>query len=554
MRRIFFTFAICFSLAFLSAEAQTTALLHTNQPFYVSGEVIWYKLYLPETFPAGPKVVTVSLLDRSGKVLHQSYLRREEGEAVVGHYRIPFNWTSDIYRLVFSATKETDHEPIILVETFLAIYDDLGDGNEKDREAEEGEAAYPLQRMDVSELKIEVIPDQAFYEARSLARLRVKITSPEGKPLPAVFSVSVRDQSLYGIDHPLFKTIHKGEILRDTAMLEEDISLRGTLLDTTGQEPLPFGNIGAFVSGENQFVYNKADQSARFTLDLPDIYGPCPIRVGGFFPEDLLVELDRQVGNQAFPSGGPPYPPGVLRYLDWSRKRKLIYQLYGRLEQNFTASLPEAARETEEPDSRIVLDDYQAFPDIPGMVKELLIPIRFRKQKGGVREARVFDPTQTPRRYHTSEPLFIVDGMLTRNSVFIGGLDITKIERFDLYYKFERGLRLFGPMARYGLVLIESRNRDIELPESDRKNYFRIHGFQAEIEYPIQLEAAGEEEVRLDPSLFWAPDIRTNEQGEAELSIPLPDDRSRFRVEVVAQGEDGQRGVGEAFFEVGRGE
>jgi hypothetical protein len=554
MRRIFFTFSVCFGLVFISVDAQTTALLHTNQPFYVSGEVIWYKLYLSEDFPVGPKVITASIFDRDGEVVHQSYLRREEGFSVFGHYQIPFDFNSGIYRLVFSASREKSHEPVLLAETFLPIYNDFRNKEEKASVSGSRSVDYAPKDRDGSKLRIEILPTQESYEVRSSARLRIKVTNSIGEPVPADLSVSIRDQVLFESDHPLFNTIHRGQAFRDTARLEENISLRGTIYDTTGQEILPYANVGAYVSREKQFVYHKADQSARFTLDLPDIFGPNPVHIGGFLPEDLRVELDQQAGSRApFPKD-LPHTPTLLQYLEWSQKRKLIYQLYGRLEQPFSASFPPANGRSEEADSPIVLDEYKAFPDIPDMAKELLIPIRFRKQKGGIREARIFDPTKTPRKFHSRGPLFIVDGMLTRNSVFIAELDITKVERFDLYYKFERGLRLFGPMARYGLVMIESRNRDIELPEKDQENLFVIHGFQAEIKYPIQLEAAGEEEVRLDPSLFWAPDMRTNEQGEVELSIPLPDDRSRFRVEVVAQGANGQRGVGDAFFEAGRGE
>jgi len=551
MRLIFFPFAVFFGLVFISVDAQTTALLHTNQPFYVSGEVIWYKLYLPETFPGGPKVVTVSLFDRSGEVVHQSYLRREEGTAVFGHYQVPYDWTSGIYRLVFSVARETSHKPILLAETLVPIYDDFGEKVVESPDPEPPLGANPPKDEDWDELRFEIVSDRGTYEARSVARLKVRIIDPGGNPVPADLSVSVRDQALFEVDHPLFRTVHDGERYSDTAVLEEDINLRGTLFDTTGQQIMPYGNIGAYMSREKRFVYNKADQAGRFTLDLPDVYGPCPIHVGGFLPEDLLVEVDQQVEGLAIPPDSLPHPPAVLRYRDWSQKRKLIYQLYGRLEQPFSASLPEKEMEIGEADSPIVLDEYQAFPDIPQMVRELLIPIRYRRQKGGESEARVFDPTQTPRKYHSREPLFIVDGMLTRNSVFIAGLDISKIERFDLYYQFERGVRLFGPMARYGLVMIESRNRDIELPEKDRRNFFTLNGFQPEVDYPVQLSDEKDVEVRLSPSLFWAPDLKTNEQGELVLQIPLPDDHSRYRVEIMAQGQNGKRGVGEAFFEVG---
>ncbi len=551
MKRLFFILSLSFVLPLFQLTAQPTALVHTNQPFYVSGEVIWYKLYLPGNFPAGPKVITLSLFDRSGKVVDQSYLRRQEEPAIYGHYQIPFDWTSGIYRLVFSATEETAHRPILLAEAILPVYDDFGEDGNAGRKAEAGSRPGFSESSRPSDLRIEILPEQDEYPPRSTATIRVKVTNGRGDPVTAGLSVSVRDQTLYDVDHPLFATVHAGKRFLDTYALEEHITLRGTLFDTTGQSILPGGNIGAYVVGEKQFIYAKADEAARFTLDLPDVYGPSPIHIGGFLPEDLLAVLDQQVDGLMPLAGALPYPPAVVRYLEWSQKRKLIYQLYGRLEHTFTASLPADDNKIEEPDSPVALDEYKAFTDIPNMVKELLIPIRFRSRKDGTQEARVFDPTQEIRRFHSSRPLFIVDGKLTRNDDYIANLDITKIERFDLYYKLEKSLRLFGPMARYGLVMIQSRNRDIELPESDRKNFFTINGFQPRVDYPVQLPAAGDSPVRLQPSLFWAPNVQTNERGEATLTVPLPDDHSRYRVEIVAQDQEGKRGSGEAFFVIG---
>jgi hypothetical protein len=332
--------------------------------------------------------------------------------------------------------------------------------------------------------------------------------------------------------------------------LEEAITLRGTLLEPNGRAILPNGNIGAYLADQQRFVYAKANEEARFTLELPDVYGPFPVHVGGFWPEDLLVRLDRQI-DLSNPAPPPlPYPPTVSRYLEWSRRRKLIYQLYGRLEHSFPASFPTVQDTLEEADSPIALDEYSAFSDIPTLVKDLLIPIRFRTRKDDVYEARIFDPTAPTRKFHSNGPLFIVDGKLTRNADYVARLDIARIERFDLYYDFEKGLRLFGPMARSGLVMIQSRNRNIDVPEADRKNFFTINGFQANVKYPVQLQSVEEMEVLLRPAPFWTPNLTTNDQGEAMLSIPLPDDHSRFRVEIVAQGEDGARGLGDAYFMV----
>lgn len=535
----------------LRLSAQAECLIHLNQSFYVSGEVIWYKLYLPKDFPEGQKVITVSLYDQSNKLMDQSYLQKKQEQEVHGYYKIPYDSPSNLYQLVFTATEEESNRPIPLAHITIPIYNDFDELN-----ITSSPLPTPISPANVAnkldDLQVTINLDSDQYTPRADATLQVQVKDASGRPVQAQFSVSVTDQHLSQVANPLFSTLQAENTPLTWPALDEDISLRGTMYEPDGQSILPSGNIGAYLVNQKQFLYNKADKEGRFMLDLPAIYGNFSIHVGGFFPEDLLVSLDQTSPFVSPSSMTLPYPPEVIRYLEWSRKRKTIYQLYGLLENSFTASFPLTEESIEAADSPISLDEYNSFTDIPTLVKELLIPIRFRPQKDGTYDARIFDPTQTRRKFHTRGPLFILDGKLTRDANYIAGLDINKIERFDLYYVFEKGLRLFGPMARSGIVMIKSRNRDVDVPLADQENYFEIYGFQAEVDYPIQIEESENSEVLLRPALYWAPHMATNAQGEASISIPLGDDHTRFRIEVVTQGQDGQRGFGVNSFEVKR--
>jgi hypothetical protein len=140
--------------------------------------------------------------------------------------------------------------------------------------------------------------------------------------------------------------------------------------------------------------------------------------------------------------------------------------------------------------------------------------------------------------------------MLTRDDQFIADLDVTKVEQFDLFYAFDRLLKLYGPIARYGLIRIESRNRNIEVPERDQKNRFQLQGFLPGVNYPIATQSSEEVPVQLRPVLYWQPEAQTNDQGELKCTVPLTDDQSRFEVEVFVQDKTGRRGLGKVVFTV----
>lgn len=549
MRRLLLILFLFTGLSVGVSQAQSAAWVHFNQPFYVAGEVIWYKLYLPDNFPEGPKVITVSLVNPSGELVEQSYLRRRQDVSVSGFYRVPFDWRSGAYRLVFSVTKEGTHEPLVLAETLLPIYDDL----EKQAVSLTGPAVQIPKTNLSTPLRVSVETTQAAYAPGSSASIQIKVQDEQGNPVEGEVSIAVRDQQLFALEEAGFNSFQAGKVLMDTANWEEDINLRGRLLNPEDRAPLPAGNIAAYLMEAYQFLYAKADSTGRFTLDLPDLYGKIPMHILGFFPENILVDLELIPELSALPQAALPYPDEVRQYLELSQKRKLIYQLYGRLEQELEAVYPKMSYEKPEADRPVPLDEYDAFPDLARMARDLSIPVRFRKWEKDRLGVRIFDPSQTLRSYYSDRPLFVVDGMLTRDDQFIAELDITKLEQFDLFYAFDRLLELFGPIARYGLVRIESRNRNVAVPKVDQKNYFRLKGFPAEVDYPISVKSSEDTPVQLRPSLYWQPEARTNERGELSLSIPLTDDQSRFQIEVVVQDAQGHRGGGTATFTVKQG-
>lgn len=532
------------------SRAQSPVQVHFSQPFYVSGEVIWYKIYLPENFPSGPKVITVSLLDTNGALLEQSYLRGSSTSSLTGFYQIPFDWKSGVYRLIFSATKEDTHEPLVLAETRLPIYDDL----EEEQRSVQGPGLQIANQTEHFPLQVNIEMSQEVYEPGNQAEVRVRVLNNQGLPVAGDVSIVVRDQSLFAVEQAGFSAIQAGEILRDTADWEEDINIRGRLLNPVDRSPLPGGNIAAYLSRTYGFLYAKADDEGQFTLDLPTLYGDIPLHMIGFVPEDILVELEQQPLVSSLTKVSLPYPDVIKRYLALSRKRKLIYQLYGRLEQSINTLPVKQEFDKPEADSPVPLDEYNAFPDLATMVRDLSIPVRFREWEKGRLGVRIFDPSQTLRSYYTDRPIFIVDGMLTRADHYIANLDITKVERFDLFYAFDRLLKLYGPIARYGLIRIESRNRNIAVPEQDQKNRFDLKGFPAEISYPVMAQSSEEVPVQLRPVLYWQPAAQTNTEGILEFNVPLTDDQSRFEVEVLVQDEAGRRGQGQVTFSVKAGE
>ena len=90
-------------LCFTSLPAQQKVFLHTDKAFYVSGEKIWYSLYLPTALQDKSYVLKLFAVDAKGKILGDYYLRTNGKSLVGGYYNIPFEASTGSLRLAFYA-------------------------------------------------------------------------------------------------------------------------------------------------------------------------------------------------------------------------------------------------------------------------------------------------------------------------------------------------------------------------------------------------------------------------------------------------------------------
>jgi len=250
------------------------------------------------------------------------------------------------------------------------------------------------------------------------------------------------------------------------------------------------------------------------------------------------------------------YTSAIQKYLKLSAKRKKIYQLYGTVENVSGLNLNVANPSSIPADLSFRLDQYEKFEDIPDFFREVLAPLKFRRNKKKGLVAKMYDPTLRLKTFFEGEAIFIVDGQFTADPNFIYELDISKIEQIDLFYKLTTLGNYFGPLGYNGVVMISSRNKDITVPETKEKNQYLISGFQGQVDYPISLrmeeELLSPDSYRGSPNVFWAPDLNTDSNGLLEIEIPNGMDASSFQIDIVAQDQKGNIGRQQATYEVKR--
>lgn len=533
-RLLFLCFALLLCLP-LSGQQDPYAL-HFDKPFYTSGEIIWFTVYPPDSSLSPlPAVLRLTLHNPAGTEVQRFHLRQSDTSLASGYIRIPYDWPSGNYRLALQCPTDARSDSGTLINTLIPVYSDL-EAPRSPAESTEADRSDLQFSKEAGSLQVSVDLDRNSYQPGMMVEANLSVKDEKGSPVPASVSVSVTDHPLVGDRHlgqTTFRTSPAGQApcpAPGSAMI-----FQGQVLDSTGAPRRTF-SLSAYLYPLDTFLYTQTDTLGFFTLPLPDFYGEAHIQFADFL--DKGIRIKKKMPAAQSPTRKLLYTQTVIDYLRLSRQRKKIYQLYGSLEMLVEPSLPDQQRMPGNPDRLIRLSDYELFPDIPTLFRELLTPLKFRKEDGRP-AARMYNPES--RQYYRSEPIFLIDGQLTSDAAYIAELDIDRIESIALYFDPVGLSERFGRLGLGGVVILKTTGAPVSLPSGVAPNRFTITGLQPPAVFPV---ANSGEQPAFRPLVFWQGNLRTDASGKARITFQHTDDLSRFRIKAAARDEEGHMGFG----------
>lgn len=525
-------------LSFANIGFAQNAVLHLDKSFYVTGEVAWYKLYLPKSEENKEAIVHVLVSDRNGDVLEQFYLQASEKGYVEGYYKIPFDLVSDNYRI--SMLKTTPSEESLATAVF-PVYNDL---LKEKREIIPDSLIENRQALALDDLLVELQLNKSSYSPREMVRGTISVKDKSGTPVKANISVTVNDAALVANDLTVGATIN--------GTIGNAIAVRGTLFDGNGT-PSKASVLGMYSSLEDRIFYCSAKEEGAFELKPPLFHGKRPVQFIGYQFEH------QEIGIQLKERKMPPikteffYSEAIRNYLALSQKRKKIFQIYTALESKLETEKIKLDVQELESAFTYIIDEYESFDQMRNFFGELITPLKFILQEDSTYHAELYNPSglYDANTVLSGDPLFIIDGKLTRNADFVARMDMDYIEEVKLMYKPENLRKKFKAIGRSGVVKITTNLRDVPISEKEADDVFSINGLQPIATYPVfspNNTPAGQPFFR--PQLYWNPDVMSDNKGAANFSFYQSDDVSNFTVRIVAQGENGEFGATSKVYQV----
>ena len=539
------------------SAAAEECVIHLDKHFYVTGEIVWYKLYLTKAFKNKPVVIKASIQEVSGEVVNSTFVKSEGKTFVEGYYKIPFNFSSGVRVLHFTTLDKVSQEVVHLAKASIPIYNDLeGIGQLVANESNNNPTNAAGGGTVEEELMVSIQLPKRSFSPREKVTPFISVKDKSGQPVKGNVSVSVIDWKLAG-NPQINATIVKADktvAAQQIGNFSNDLYLRGTVLNEK-EEPIALNVLGAYSRDEDKVFYTKSKTDGSFFITVPDYYGEQPFQLLNMPKEIDKIKIKQAKTNLPLTGVNTDlvFNDQIANYLELSRQRKKIFQYYTTLESNLQVKEYPNNTKPIKSDKTYITKEYEDFEFMYIFFKENLSQLRFQFQKDSTYLARMLNPrSREIDNFFKDSPLFIIDGIATRDGDFIARMRMDDIEKVDIYHNISKLNSRFKIFASSGLIRVNTYDAIENLPVFEANNILQLNGLIKEASFPTFDPTVGmdKRQAFFRPQLYWNPTIETKSDGSASFDYYQSDDISTFRIKVVAQSEDGRIGVGEVMYTV----
>ena len=523
-------------------EWKEYALLHVAQTGYLSGETIWFKVYViqQETGRLSPlsKIAYVELVNKEGLSVLQQKIEIENGLGY-GALTIPQNIVSGSYQ-IRSYVNVQKNAPEAIYSSSIHIFNlsllpvSLNeksqisvDLNRSIKGKEENNGGFSMTKMDgllVSGL-------ERSYGVRE----EVKVVFPS-KSIGGQFSVAVfkKDEfesqaidSIWIVPYAIGNT--NLPIVSKKALNEYAGHLvTGTVMDKNTGKLLSGVRVNLIVDGERFFLGSvKSDQNGFLLFDIGKPYGA----------NHLTVQIPEKRDSNAIVQLHNPFLTDTKHNSEtkdfFSKEVKLALEervinqnLQKAFSQQPSASylLPHFNDSTlfyGKPDKTYYLDDYTRFNTMEEVLREYVTEVELRKQSQQYKFAVLDIPN---KRSFDNNPLVLIDGVPTTDINKVVAFDPLKVKRMDIVAR----KYFMGDQSFDGIVSLITYNGDLggfELDQQtivvDYQGLSLIRQFE-EIKYIKQVTNKSRL-PDLRSLLYWKPLLELKKDNETTISFYTSD-------------------------------
>ncbi len=300
----------------------------------------------------------------------------------------------------------------------------------------------------------------------------------------------------------------------------------------------------------SRFIRASA-RDGKIKVPVPDHWGPEIFQIFNLDPyQPAVVEFvpltKRKLTLPYYNSDPPVRTPGVLKYLELLKKRRKIIELF---DLHKASGLNNTVGPARIPDVVYRTQDYQNIFSFEEFINEAISNVKVRTIDNK-KTVRMFNQELGSR--FTDHPWYIVDGYLTFNEKEVLDIQYQDILEVRLFNKTSTIRTYFEPfMWRNGIMEVNTRDVKYNRKLKKNPNVVAIEGFTLPQNFNNTFTLFQDKTTPdLRGVMYWSPNVLTNKDGSAHISIPLSDDTGQFTIIVMGTVNFNDLVTGYSTFEI----
>ncbi len=476
--------------------------LHTDRDAFYQGDKLWFKAYLNYTSFAAKdtasKVLYVQLINSREEIVETQKVEVSNGFAY-GNLAFSKELPTGVYSLrSFTNYMRNFSKPL-----FSKSFPVLSRNEKFDIALITNQSEFDKERVVV---KINTFNSQngllkfAFQDLAGNAigaNFSLAVGNPEFMPDLAGNSEISEDLSLKDIDKPMNKPF----------LMESGLSLKGVFLD---KKRMPLKEeINIFVNNLQNFSQTNSDPNGNFVFNGLTFYGETDV---------YLQPVSKKLKDPIFIIKSDINYPTVSSKMPSFETKKVLSTI-----PYFEDIVPPAAQaeqaKSEDPQKQKMLygrPDYVVEENeinrnngVFGIQNSILKKVPSLQMQGGNFVLR----GGASSVFNSNAALILLDGVPMGS---INSIDPNNIARIEIV---ARMANMYGDMGRNGIISVFLKDKKSSESDFDGKNFTKasVEGYNApDVFMPASIKMSKTQNI---PTVYWNPEILTNEKGLVEISI-----------------------------------
>ena len=403
----------------------------------------------------------------------------------------------------------------------------------------------------LEEMELEVHINQEIQEIRH--EIQCTVTFPEdlqkGKRIPLIASAYF-EEFFPSLGYDMYNSLRYGfEVSQDKIdeekndNLQEGLILRGLYELPEEDRSKIFAMVTLSHLGLNPgILYNYTNLRNEFSFDINDMQGDVSaylsvldgrsdrIRILPDVVPDL--NLDYSVSDKT------EWLIPLLLYQGNRKVQRIIDENYSSLIKSDTTkniAIYDTTRIYPMADRSYALSDYVAFKDVRELIVEILPYVKISEENGSY---KIFIVNNQNPDLDTSSPLYLVNGIPTRDADFIAGLDVSNIDIVEVLYSKEV-LYPFNWLGKGGILAIYTK-APVRVPNYILHTIKGIYPDQGNFQLNKTKDGSQLYAPQIEPAIFWNPRLNIEDDGSITFNFLVGDQTGLLNVCLFGIGTDGE--------------